>query len=82
MRDLNRLLAWEIVLVHVLTGVLFAAAIVLVLIFMDADKRWVIGAMSPFIAFLWIGWAWQAQVIFRMSAEMRHREGRRDVEAK
>jgi len=77
---LTRLLAWEIVLVHALTGLLFAASIVLLLAFMDAGKRWVIGAMSPFIVFLWLGWGYEAWIILRMSREMRRREGDGDAE--
>jgi hypothetical protein len=71
MSRLNRLLAWEILAVHALTGVMFALSIILLLVFMDAEKRWFMGVLTPFIVFLWIGWAYEAWIIWRMSAEMR-----------
>jgi hypothetical protein len=76
--NLNRVLAWEIVGVHLLTGILLAASIVLVLLYMDPEKRWVMGALSPFIVFLWLGWAYEAWIIWRMSAEMRGNGGEPD----
>ncbi|HEU4759845.1 MAG TPA: hypothetical protein VFT91_07670 [Dehalococcoidia bacterium] len=76
---LDRLLAWEIVAVHAVTGALYVASVVLVAVYIDDAKRWVLGALAPFIVFLWLGWMYEAWIILRMSSQMRRQRREKDT---
>ena len=79
MTNLNRPLAWEILAVHAVTGALYVASVALVALYIDDAKRWVLGALAPFIVFLWLGWMYEAWIILRISSQMRGRGGERDA---
>lgn len=73
---LSRLLAWEVVAVHLLTGALFAGALAILLAVSDVDGLWVWVPFSPLIAFAWLGWAYEGWVIWRGTADLRKGEMR------
>jgi len=51
---LSRLLAWEVVAVHVLTGVLFAVALVILFAVTDLDDWRIWLSFIPLIVFAWL----------------------------
>ena len=68
---LSRLLAWEVVLVHALTGVLFATALAVLALQIDTGHWWLAAALSPIVALSWLGWLYEAWIIWQGTAALR-----------
>lgn len=68
---LSRLLAWEVVAAHLLTGVLFAAIQAILLASAGLEHWWVVLLVLPVAIFSWLGWAYEGWIIWRGTAGLR-----------
>ena len=73
MRRLNAYLGWEIVAIHALTGVLFAAINALLLRALLPDHWAFAVALLPLAAFSWWGFFAEARYMLRVSRDLRSR---------
>ncbi len=75
---LPRLLAWEVVLIHLLTGTLFTLVVGILLANAGLEQWWVIGLLTPLALFSWAGWTYEGWIIWKGTAELRRNGGIRD----
>ncbi len=75
MRGLVSYVSWEIVGIHVLTGVLFAVVTALFVWALVPGHVWVALALAPLFAWSWWGFWAEARHVLRASRELR-RSGR------
>jgi len=73
MRALINYIGWEIVAIHVLTGVLFAVVNALILRAL-VPEHWPLAlALAPLAAWSWWGFAAEARFVVRASRDLRRR---------
>lgn len=69
--NINRLLAWELIFIHALTGALFAMVNVLVLAHIGLSDWWVLALLTPLAVVSWAFWAYEAWIILRVTTDLR-----------
>jgi hypothetical protein len=74
---LSRMLAWEVVLVHLLTGALFGALQIVLLANAGLEHWWVATLVFPVAVFSWLGWAYEGWIMWNGTADLR-RNGEKD----
>ena len=71
MRTLTRYLGFEMLAIHLLTGVLFGVVNVVLFAAVFQRNAWFTPALIPIAVFSWWGWYAEAKFVARVSGDLR-----------
>ena len=81
MRTVIQILAWDAVLVHLSSAVLFVGVHVVILSNAGEHFWWVFAFLLPILMISLVGWGVQAQILLRATAQLRRTGGSWHVRA-